>query len=146
MNKYLEKIAEKVEYAGPGYGTVAGLAGAGMIGGSALGLSGLNAMERGVGGGKRLAIGAGLAGAGTMIGLLGAPAVAASRAGQDAFRETREGDNTPHYLRSALIGGVAGGLAPTRHLGIGRGALLGLGASAGNQVYQAYKQRPNSDV
>ena len=55
------------------------------------------------------------------------------------YQDFQSGNPDSHYLRSALLGGVAGGLAPTKHLTVGRGALAGLGASAANQIYQHYK-------
>jgi len=56
------------------------------------------------------------------------------------YQDFQSGNPDSHYLRSALLGGVAGGLAPTKHLTVGRGALAGLGASAANQIYQHYKE------
>lgn len=78
-----------------------------------------------------------VAGAATLGGLaLSLPVgVAAHR----QYQDFQSGNPDSHYLRSALLGGVAGGLAPTKHLTVGRGALAGLGASAANQIYQHYK-------
>lgn len=77
------------------------------------------------------------AGAVTLSGL--ALALPVGVAAHRQYQDFQSGNPDSHYLRSALLGGVAGGLAPTKHLTVGRGALAGLGASAANQIYQHYK-------
>ena len=156
MNKYLEKIAEQTEYRGPSNWQTAGLVGAGVAGGlGALYSAATDVVPRNAwvnpetaaravrdamhnpGLGKKLAAKAGI-GAGLIGSAAALPSVvAASRQVQDLYN----GNPESHYLRSALLGGVAGGLAPTKHLTVGRGALAGLGASAANQIYQHYKGR-----
>ena len=71
--------------------------------------------------------------------LYGSMAVPGAVALHRQYQDFQSGNPDSHYLRSALLGGVAGGLAPTKHLTVGRGALAGLGASAANQIYQHYK-------
>jgi len=166
-NKYLEKITEQAEYSGPSYGAALGGSALGTAAGIGSVWHGANAsgqaqlkylkdsgLEHLVGtdkgwetlpnsikkiGTKRLYGGLGLAGASALGGMAAIPAIAAYR----QYQDYKSGNPESHYLRSALLGGVAGGLAPTKHLTVGRGALAGLGASAANQIYQHYKGTPS---
>ena len=155
------KQASDKEYRGPSYGAALGGSAVGTLAGLGLAYHGINAGDRAeldylksIGkehlfdpknqypglprdvakiGNKRL-----IGGLGVLLSSTAAvPAIAAHR----QYQDLKSGNTDSHYLRSALLGGVAGGLAPTKHLTVGRGALAGLGASAANQIYQHYKGR-----
>lgn len=171
-NKYLEKIAEQTKYRGPSNWQTAGLMAAGLGGsGALLGsaardiitpdiVQGLERQDmqplinrsrelldaaKGPGGIKSnpLAYKIARKGAGAVAlgGLALTLPIGVSLDRQ--YQDYKSGNPESHYLRSAFLGGVAGGLAPTKHLTVGRGALAGLGASAANQIYQHYKGTPN---
>lgn len=165
VKSLMDKKASDKEYRGPSYGAVIGGSALGTSAGLSLLGTSISANNkarmdylRGAGmehlydsldeervipknirgiGVKRSYAGLGLAGASLAAGVAAIPAIAAHR----QYQDLKSGNTDSHYLRSALLGGVAGGLAPTKHLTVGRGALAGLGASAANQIYQHYKGR-----
>lgn len=167
-NKYLEKIAEQTEYRGPSNWQTAGLTTAGLMGSSAMLGSAVNDIitpeiaqsferqdmkplinrsrelinaARSLEGVKSNPLAYKIARKGAGAVALGGLALSlpVGVAAHRQYQDFQSGNPDSHYLRSALLGGVAGGLAPTKHLTVGRGALAGLGASAANQIYQHYK-------